>query len=475
MANQTHFPAVISMFWILVSLSMVSQVDASATGRSARPTFLNDDVLRRISTHLGFEDNIRSQGVNTQFNRTLRSDVTEDLAYLRRVVSRSPKTAVDQLRLEQIFLKHRFNEYFVMEYLKILQLDWRVVNQVIADAFNLPVLTEVIYNGIGPIPTPKVLTDAAVTLMHGDCDLDDHEKNLIAVSWLMYINFMTRPRGWKQAFDGFHIMYEFLWSRIRSLPSLQNVYDSKEGGEKLQRLRYLQEKYHLIVWHHDLRALNLYMEPELYSKTGIHIASRVFADLPSRWPPLLSGRTDRNDYLIQLFNEQSAFPYILWNHLRDLTGREQWHEIELLLSSLKENNKFENRLDLLKLRYRGNYWWMKDCSKAQIVRFTDIFVKYVESGLDDTQRIVVANNLWKMMHFPKHMYKDELGSGPGCGYKNRDIAKVRGFVDRFINLIKDYWQYTIDIDEEDLARVHSLLCLCFIEDDSSNGRGCAVM
>eukprot|EP01083_Nonionella_stella_P043207 116581_1 len=437
------------LIWILLSLSMLSS--------ALRP----DNVFASVAPFLTLDERNSSRLVNREFARNLQYDVTDALQRLKALVN---GTLVNRSELKLIYHQFRFNEYFLMNYLKILKQNITIFeNPNITDVFNLPILTadSMRSSSFNWQPFDLGLSNLGLELDEPDPVIRD----LIRLSWFMYAMYVhdlyIEHSPWElngnvpapeivTKFNGYQMLYQLLWSYAagaKALPLLQDVYDSKENQTQMRNLRSLQKRYRFVVWHHSI-AMPSEPEPNVLDmylaawNVGVEDDNRIWGN-----------------WLMQLMNEnrtwnvtesnKSVFSRFLFSQLSFNVDSGEWKRLELFFSCMKNNS----RLHFLTLKYNTHfpYGWLTCLDSAELVSFLDMFLRYVAPVLNKWERIAMTEN-FRTMHGTMMAANDmktlasQLHTGNTCD-----------FVHTFIHLMEHYWKIVLNIDDQQLGDLQACL------------------
>eukprot|EP01083_Nonionella_stella_P276687 940291_1 len=357
-----------------ISLLLLFSILSNATYASgSNSTSFCDDILEKVMVFSRSSEIVHQQEVCVQFHKCGHPIICDVITALQDLEFMYTNYTVDKQTLTSMYDKYRFNELFLLKYLEIIKQNTEYADPEVMFAVRVS------FN----LPRYRCAINAATSArLNADDELGANEKALIRLSWAM---FQVYHRG-HGTFDGYQILYRFLWRHCESLPSLRSVYDTKKNQS---HLRDMQQRYNFIIWHHKTFVNRRQSIVEMYV-TGLNWIAR------RRRP----NRTLLNEYMLQLLtreptadfkqtdqDDRNDFADIFYDSLIRLASSAQWSQVHLLFSGLQ-------RLDGVFVLRRKYCHFIREAvtvlNLTQAVEFIDVSLRYVASEFNQKEHDIVA-------------------------------------------------------------------------------------
>eukprot|EP01083_Nonionella_stella_P024657 67975_1 len=400
--NQNKYKHIVIWLWTFISLSMISNSNA----------VLCDDLYKQIFSSFPTTNKSRLRLVHSHFARCINDSMNGDvIASLRSLATIQPNDTTQMHQLREFNARYQFNEVWLLNYLKIMKRN-----------HNLFLLNGSIINRILHLPTLQQMEHFNQTL-----SVDEHmsalEKGLIKLSWDMLVEYCNNSVD----FNAYHILYQFLWRRIPSLPHILDLHPSTINRHHMNKMK----KYNFVIWHYQISlscsqtqsAFDTYTTSARWMMNNLQhcfnngsLFRRMFADF------LVSVAVEHEAFVGKHESAENIQFYrnVIFPVLSHLVCEGRFDAIDLILS------KMDSAAFILGHQFQDDgVHWLDGLNLNQSETFLNVMLQYVGVTFSETERRIIARNLYAIK-------SDSIPMGQLQGV-DRDH-----FLEELIQLLKKY-------------------------------------
>eukprot|EP01083_Nonionella_stella_P126578 383207_1 len=232
------------------------------------------------------------------------------------------------------------------------------------------------------------------------------EKGLIKLSWDMLVEYCNNSVD----FNAYHILYQFLWRRIPSLPHIFDLHPNMVRHGMFRQSMDKMKRCNFVIWHYEISvpilnesqsAFDLYFTSARWMANNLQFClnnDALYQDILTEFMlPLLM---DHVPFLrMSASNENTWFlPKVMFPVLSHLVFEGRYDTIDSILSRIMACDELEGDncfLFALGNRFQDNgMQWLDGLNLNQSQTFLNIMLKYVGDTFNGTERRIIARNLY---------------------------------------------------------------------------------